>query len=478
MIGNDHGDRVRRRRRRCRRAWSRAEGRRASRRPAASPRSRTHARPASAARVERARDRRRARRRARRPTRSTSGALDTITTGRAPAAATTRSAIVRVNARRASSSSASARRALPSANDRNGTTTPAVWERRRADMACVCYRPWTPCTPWRRACSRPGCGGACTGRSKARSNIPTSGPGGAREQPRVVSRPADARVGRRPPRPPRAVPRQGRAVRQAGARPAAPRRAPDPGAAGAGPTPPTRSPRRSTRSARGECVGVFPEGTISQDLEPMVGKSGTARLAQRAGVAITPVGLVGHAPDPHQGPQAALAVGRRADRGGRRADRARARRAREGDDRSDDGRDRRVRRPGPRDLPGTPTRARTPWWWRDPEHRGRAPENARDARRGDRRGVVGHGGRRDRRRQRADGAVGAPRRARGEHRHRAREPRLPRRASRCPHALHATADLAAACARRRRRRVRGAVARPTRGARRGAAAHRAAARRS
>ena len=44
---------------------------------------------------------------------------------------------------------------------------------------------------------------------------------------------------------------------------------------------------------RGECVGVFPEGTISEDLEPMVAKSGTARLAQRAEVAITPVGLWG-----------------------------------------------------------------------------------------------------------------------------------------------------------------------------------------
>jgi 1-acyl-sn-glycerol-3-phosphate acyltransferase len=43
----------------------------------------------------------------------------------------------------------------------------------------------------------------------------------------------------------------------------------------------------------GECVAVFPEGTISQDLEPMAGKSGTARLAQRAGVAVVPVGLWG-----------------------------------------------------------------------------------------------------------------------------------------------------------------------------------------
>jgi 1-acyl-sn-glycerol-3-phosphate acyltransferase len=44
---------------------------------------------------------------------------------------------------------------------------------------------------------------------------------------------------------------------------------------------------------RGECIGVFPEGTISEDLEPMIAKSGTARLARRAEVAITPVGLWG-----------------------------------------------------------------------------------------------------------------------------------------------------------------------------------------
>jgi 1-acyl-sn-glycerol-3-phosphate acyltransferase len=44
---------------------------------------------------------------------------------------------------------------------------------------------------------------------------------------------------------------------------------------------------------RGECVTVFPEGTISLDLEPMVGKSGTARLAQQSGVPVTPVGLWG-----------------------------------------------------------------------------------------------------------------------------------------------------------------------------------------
>jgi 1-acyl-sn-glycerol-3-phosphate acyltransferase len=45
--------------------------------------------------------------------------------------------------------------------------------------------------------------------------------------------------------------------------------------------------------AAGECVAVFPEGTISEDLEPMAGKSGTARLARRAGVPIVPMGLWG-----------------------------------------------------------------------------------------------------------------------------------------------------------------------------------------
>jgi 1-acyl-sn-glycerol-3-phosphate acyltransferase len=44
---------------------------------------------------------------------------------------------------------------------------------------------------------------------------------------------------------------------------------------------------------RGECVAVFPEGTISLDLEPMRGKSGTARLARESGVPVTPVGMWG-----------------------------------------------------------------------------------------------------------------------------------------------------------------------------------------
>ncbi len=43
----------------------------------------------------------------------------------------------------------------------------------------------------------------------------------------------------------------------------------------------------------GRCVTVFPEGTISLDLEPMMGKTGTARLAAATGVPVVPVGLWG-----------------------------------------------------------------------------------------------------------------------------------------------------------------------------------------
>lgn len=45
--------------------------------------------------------------------------------------------------------------------------------------------------------------------------------------------------------------------------------------------------------AAGECIQVFPEGTISADLEPMPGKTGVARIAARSGVAVTPVGVWG-----------------------------------------------------------------------------------------------------------------------------------------------------------------------------------------
>ncbi|MCA1841949.1 MAG: 1-acyl-sn-glycerol-3-phosphate acyltransferase [Actinobacteria bacterium] len=43
----------------------------------------------------------------------------------------------------------------------------------------------------------------------------------------------------------------------------------------------------------GRCVHVFPEGTISDDLDPMAGKTGLARLAKAAGVDVTTVGIWG-----------------------------------------------------------------------------------------------------------------------------------------------------------------------------------------
>jgi 1-acyl-sn-glycerol-3-phosphate acyltransferase len=45
--------------------------------------------------------------------------------------------------------------------------------------------------------------------------------------------------------------------------------------------------------AAGECVVVFPEGTLSTGFDPLAGKTGAARLARAAGVPVTPVGLWG-----------------------------------------------------------------------------------------------------------------------------------------------------------------------------------------
>ncbi|MGH9026548.1 MAG: lysophospholipid acyltransferase family protein, partial [Acidimicrobiia bacterium] len=45
--------------------------------------------------------------------------------------------------------------------------------------------------------------------------------------------------------------------------------------------------------ARGECVVVFPEGTISLDLDPAPARTGIARLAAQTGIPVTPIGMWG-----------------------------------------------------------------------------------------------------------------------------------------------------------------------------------------
>lgn len=45
--------------------------------------------------------------------------------------------------------------------------------------------------------------------------------------------------------------------------------------------------------ANGECVAIFPEGTLSDDGNPMAGHTGVARLAAFSGVPVVPVGLWG-----------------------------------------------------------------------------------------------------------------------------------------------------------------------------------------
>jgi 1-acyl-sn-glycerol-3-phosphate acyltransferase len=43
----------------------------------------------------------------------------------------------------------------------------------------------------------------------------------------------------------------------------------------------------------GECVCMYPEGTISPDLEPMAAKAGVGRLAVESGAPVVPVGIWG-----------------------------------------------------------------------------------------------------------------------------------------------------------------------------------------
>ena len=106
-------------------------------------------------------------------------------------------------------------------------------------------------------------------------------------QPLSHARPADARALRLRPRPAAALPRQGRAVRDTG------RSATSCAAPGQIPVDRlsqrrrrVRSTPRSRRCEQGECVVVYPEGTITRDpdLWPMSGKTGAARIALATGV--------------------------------------------------------------------------------------------------------------------------------------------------------------------------------------------------
>jgi 1-acyl-sn-glycerol-3-phosphate acyltransferase len=48
-----------------------------------------------------------------------------------------------------------------------------------------------------------------------------------------------------------------------------------------------------TRLGWGDCVGIFPEGRLSRDLEPGPGQTGAARLARWSGAPLVPIGLWG-----------------------------------------------------------------------------------------------------------------------------------------------------------------------------------------
>ncbi|MGQ0823642.1 MAG: lysophospholipid acyltransferase family protein [Actinomycetota bacterium] len=118
---------------------------------------------------------------------------------------------------------------------------------------------------------------------------------------------------------------------------------------------------------RGECVAVFPEGTISLDLEPMIGKSGTARLARAAGVPVTPVGLwgshrimfKGRAPRWRTGVAQVAVVGDPVKVGPDDH-------VREATERIMSAIATGVARARER-YPQRPTPGADPWWWRDPE---------------------------------------------------------------------------------------------------------------
>ncbi len=308
--------------------------------------------------------------------------------------------------------------------------------------------------------------------------IPPRGPGDPRQQPHLVPRPARARVPRRPPAPPGALPGEGRAVRQAAARlPVAPGPS-DPRRAQLADGGRSRSSWRSTRSGAGECVAIFPEGTISLDLEPMAGKSGTARLAARAACPSRPSASGARTA---RCSRAASRTGGGAWRRPQSSDRPCGSHA---DDDIHDATDRimgaiaALRRAGPRDLPaatGTGRRRVVAARARDGSGSPCEPDRRPRRRRRDghvsdaaRVAVVGAGSWgtavaalvSEQRRHRA---LGAPARSRGHDRRAAREPRLPPR-HRAPRRAAGHVGHRRGVRRRGRRRARCAVARHAIGA--------------
>lgn len=69
--------------------------------------------------------------------------------------------------------------------------------------------------------------------------------------------------------------------------------------------------------ADGKCVCIYPEGTISRDLEPMAAKTGIGRLAVKSGAPVVPVGVwgthrlstVGRKPRPRVGVAVSVVIG-------------------------------------------------------------------------------------------------------------------------------------------------------------------------
>ena len=114
-------------------------------------------------------------------------------------------------------------------------------------------------------------------------------------------------------------------------------------------------------------MAVFPEGTISRDLDPMAGKTGAARLARATGRDRRARGPVGGSPPDHSRPAPVLAMGVAITRRGGGAVRDRTRRESPPGHRPDHGGDLRPGGPGPRHLPPAPEPGRPDWWVRPPE---------------------------------------------------------------------------------------------------------------